>query len=38
MLHHISVAVNDPLYVAEVLAEILRGRVAPFPIQGATLF
>jgi hypothetical protein len=31
MLHHISVAVNDPLYVVEVLAEILHGRVVPFP-------
>lgn len=31
MLHHISVAVIDPLYVSEVLAEILHGRVVPFP-------
>uniref|UniRef100_B8HT30 VOC domain-containing protein n=1 Tax=Cyanothece sp. (strain PCC 7425 / ATCC 29141) TaxID=395961 RepID=B8HT30_CYAP4 len=31
MLHHISVAVNNPLHVAKVLAEILQGSVAPFP-------
>lgn len=31
MLHHISVAVNNPIHVAEVLAEVLRGSVLPFP-------
>lgn len=31
MLHHISVAVNNPLHVAKVLAEILNGQVIPFP-------
>lgn len=31
MLHHISIAVHNPLHVAKVLAEILRGSVAPFP-------
>lgn len=31
MLHHISVAVNDPLQVANVLAEVLQGRCFPFP-------
>ncbi|MBW4444472.1 MAG: hypothetical protein KME10_25280 [Plectolyngbya sp. WJT66-NPBG17] len=31
MLHHISVAVNHPLQVANVLAEVLQGRCFPFP-------
>ena len=31
MLHHISIAVQNPLHVAEVLAEILKGHVVPFP-------
>jgi len=31
MLHHISIAVNNPLHVAKVLAEILHGRAVPFP-------
>lgn len=31
MLHHISVAVNNPLHVATVMAEIMQGHVAPFP-------
>lgn len=31
MLHHISIAVNEPQHVAEVLAEVLPGRVVPFP-------
>ncbi len=31
MLHHISIAVNNPLHVAKVLAEILQGSVIPFP-------
>ena len=31
MLHHISIPVENPLHVAEVLAEILNGKVAPFP-------
>lgn len=31
MLHHISIAVDRPQQVAEVLAEIFKGRVAPFP-------
>lgn len=31
MLHHISFAVNQPLLVAEVLAEICQGRYVPFP-------
>ncbi len=31
MIHHISIAVNNPAHVAEVLAEILQGSVIPFP-------
>jgi hypothetical protein len=31
MLHHISIAVNQPLNVAKVLAEVSEGRVFPFP-------
>ncbi|ASC72943.1 hypothetical protein XM38_039030 [Halomicronema hongdechloris C2206] len=31
MLHHISVAVNNPRHVATVMAEIMQGQVAPFP-------
>ncbi len=31
MLHHISLGVNNPHHVAEVLAEIMQGNVIPFP-------
>jgi hypothetical protein len=31
MIHHISIAVGNPLHVAQVLAELWRGAVAPFP-------
>jgi hypothetical protein len=31
MIHHISLPVEDPLHVAQVLAELLNGKVAPFP-------
>jgi hypothetical protein len=31
MLHHISISVNNPHHVANVLAEIFRGKVVPFP-------
>ena len=31
MLHHISVAVNHPQQVAEVLAEVFQGQAVPFP-------
>jgi hypothetical protein len=31
MLHHISVAVNQPMQVGEVLAEVIGGRLFPFP-------
>ncbi|MDJ0618538.1 MAG: hypothetical protein QNJ63_17635 [Calothrix sp. MO_192.B10] len=32
MLHHISIAVDAPLHVAKVIAEIWHGRVVPFAI------
>jgi hypothetical protein len=31
MLHHISIAVNQPQQVAEVMAEIFQGQAMPFP-------
>ncbi|MDX2243685.1 MAG: hypothetical protein NW224_23640 [Leptolyngbyaceae cyanobacterium bins.302] len=31
MIHHISIPANDPLHVAEVLAEVLNGKVGVFP-------
>jgi hypothetical protein len=31
MIHHISITANDPLHVAQVLAEIFAGQVIPFP-------
>ncbi len=31
MIHHISVAVHNPLHVSQVLAEILQGQSVPFP-------
>jgi hypothetical protein len=31
MIHHISIAANQPLQVAEILAEILQGQAIPFP-------
>ncbi len=31
MIHHISVAVDNPQYVAEVLSEVLAGKFCPFP-------
>jgi hypothetical protein len=30
MIHHFSMAAKDPLHVAQVLAELLQGTVAPF--------
>lgn len=32
MIRHISLSVNDPLRVATVVAEILKGYVVPFPV------
>lgn len=31
MIHHISIAVNNPLHVSHVLAELLQGQATPFP-------
>ncbi|MBD2412265.1 hypothetical protein FACHB389_29615 [Nostoc calcicola FACHB-389] len=31
MIHHISIAANNPRHVAEVLAKLLGGKIAPFP-------
>lgn len=31
MLHHISIAVDNPLHVAEVLAEVCNAQALPFP-------
>lgn len=31
MIHHISIAANRPLHVAQVLAELCQGQTAPFP-------
>ena len=31
MLHHISISVNHPQHVANILAEIFRGKALPFP-------
>jgi hypothetical protein len=31
MIHHISFAVNNPLHVAQVVAELWQGQVIPFP-------
>lgn len=31
MIHHISIAANNPFHVAEVIAEIFAGQAAPFP-------
>ena len=36
MIHHVSIPARDPQHVAEVLAELVRGRSAPFgPLEGA---
>jgi hypothetical protein len=31
MIHHVSIAAHDPKHVADVLAELMRGRNYPFP-------
>jgi hypothetical protein len=31
MIHHISIAADNPLCVAQVLAELLNGKIVPFP-------
>jgi hypothetical protein len=38
MIHHISIPARDPKHVADVLAELMGGRTAPFgPLEGAFL-
>ena len=31
MIHHVSISARDPRHVADVLAELMRGRAYPFP-------
>ena len=31
MIHHISIAANNPLHVSQVFAELLQGQSIPFP-------
>lgn len=31
MIHHVSISAENPLHVAQVLAEVWQGQVAPFP-------
>jgi hypothetical protein len=31
MIHHVSISANDPKHVASVLAEVMGGRMFPFP-------
>lgn len=31
MIHHISIAAQNPEHVAQVLAEVIKGRAVPFP-------
>ncbi|GAB4372506.1 MAG: hypothetical protein Kow00121_14930 [Elainellaceae cyanobacterium] len=31
MIHHLSIAADNPLHVAQVLAELLDGKIMPFP-------
>jgi hypothetical protein len=38
MIHHISLAVNDPLRAAQVVAELWQGRVMPFPYHPDSYF
>ena len=36
MIHHVSIPARDPEHVAEVLAELMRGKAFPFgPLEGA---
>lgn len=38
MIHHVSIPARDPRHVAEVLAELMRGKSYPFgPLEGAFL-
>jgi hypothetical protein len=31
MIHHVSISARDPKHVADVLAEVMKGRAYPFP-------
>ena len=31
MIHHVSISARDPKHVADVLAELMKGRAYPFP-------
>lgn len=31
MIHHVSISAHDPKHVADVLAELMKGRAYPFP-------
>ena len=38
MIHHLSIAANDPQHVAGVLAEIMGGKAVPFPPNPGSFF
>lgn len=38
MIHHISVAANNPQHVAQVLAEVWQGQMMPFPVHQGSYF
>lgn len=38
MIHHISLAVNNPLHAAKVVAELWQGRAIPFPDHPGSYF
>ncbi|MFW6359983.1 MAG: hypothetical protein ACOC0N_12325 [Chroococcales cyanobacterium] len=38
MIHHISIPAQNPHAVAQVLAEIVQGKVAPFPPHPGSYF
>ncbi|MEA5571113.1 hypothetical protein [Calothrix sp. UHCC 0171] len=38
MIHHISIAAHHPQHVAQVLAEVLKANVAPFPPHPGSYF
>jgi hypothetical protein len=38
MIHHISISAGNPQHVAEVLAEVLKAQVAPFPPHPGSYF
>lgn len=38
MIYHVSLAVNNPLHVAKVIAELWQGRAIPFPDRPGSYF